>query len=112
MSFAPENTFEGKNIYVGTTTATVTVDVRKYKRLAFSLSGLSGETVTLDISMDGNVWFTGMMPTLLTTNANAGSTALVNGVYSFGGGALPCAYVRWTKSAAVSTLTIAYGLGN
>lgn len=113
MSYASELTFEGKNIYTGTAQAlTGALDVRKYKRFAFSISGLTVETVSLDISFDGNTWFLGMMPTVLTTNANAASTALGNGIYSFGGGNLPCAFIRLTKSSTTENATARVGFGN
>lgn len=113
MSYASELTFEGKNIYTGTVQAiSGPLDMRKYKRLAFNISGLTVETISLDISFDGNTWFSGMMPTLLTTNANAASTALANGTYSFGGGNLPCAFVRFTKSSTTENATVRVGFGN
>lgn len=112
MSYASELTFEGKNIYTGTAQAlTGALDVRKYKRLAFSISGLTVETVSLDISFDGNTWFLGVMPTDLVKNANA-TLPLTNGIYSFGGGNLPCAFIRLTKSSTTENATARVGFGN
>lgn len=111
MSYASETTFTGPSVYSGATAATVTVPVIRGKALAFTLAGLSTETVTLDISLDGGTtWITGVMPLDLTKNANPASTALANGSYSFGWGYMPCSHVRWTKSGAANTVTITYGL--
>lgn len=111
MGYASDTSFTGPSAYTGATAATVTVPVGRAKALAFTLAGLSTETVTLDISLDGGTtWITGVMPLLLTTNANPASTALANGSYSFGWGYMPCSHVRWTKSGAANTLTITYGL--
>ena len=109
MPVASGTSFPLATTYTGSTAATIQVDVGYAKNLSFIISGLSTETVTLDLSLDGQTWVTGVMPTVLTTNANAAATALGNGAYQFGAGYMPCRYIRFTKSGSANTVTIIYG---
>ena len=109
MPVASGTAFPLATTYTGSTAATIQVDVGYAKNLSFIISGLSTETVTLDVNLDGQTWATGVMPTLLTTNANPASTALGNGAYQFGAGYMPCRYIRFTKSGSANTVTIIYG---
>lgn len=102
--------FPTSGTYTGSTTNTLTLDVRTARSLAFSLSGLVAETVTLDTSLDGVNWTTGAMPIVVTTGTVPLTSALGNGSYQYGNGTIPCAYVRWTKSGSVNPLTIIYGV--
>ena len=111
MAYGNDTAWQGPSIYTGTATALVpSINVKGAKMIAFTLSGLTTETVSLDISFDNNNWITGVRPVDLSTGAVASASTLASGSYSFGGAALPCAFFRLTKSGAANNATANVGV--
>ncbi len=96
--------------FTGTAADVGTVDARTMSEFAFSVTGLTGETVSVTASFDGSTFDTNKLrPINLNTGAVHSSSDLANGIYFFN--VQPLGYLKFTKSSTSETITVRCGLG-
>jgi hypothetical protein len=74
------------------------------KCLAVQITGLSGETIAMSLSMDGATFTSAIKPIDATTQVAAAAATLGNGYFYLAN--CPLAYVKFVKSAGAETVTI------
>ncbi len=106
-----DSQYEYTNGYFsGTAAAVGTIPCLTYTDLAFSISGLTGETIGVQTSQDGGTTWntTAIRPIITTTGATAGSSALGNGSYKIN--VCPFSAVKFVKSATTENVAIIFGM--
>lgn len=113
-------TFEYANGVIGPDTVTALGAVtgcQRYNRMAFTISGLSTETITVNISYDydptgpSGTWAAASIrPIDLATGALTAASTLGNGSYLLVN--TPWRAIRFVKSATADTATVRWGILN
>jgi hypothetical protein len=89
----------------GTAAAVGTIaNLEGCKYLAVQITGLTGETIGMTLSMDGITFTSAIKPQDATTGILAAGATLGNGYYYLAN--VPLAYVKFTKSSTVETVVI------
>ena len=97
-------------VLTGTAAALGTVIIPECSWIAFDVSGLSSETISITASVDGTNYNTAKCrPISMATGAVPASSDLVNGLYVLD--CRPFYSVKLTKSATSDTAVVRTGLG-
>jgi len=98
----------GTGVVTATTTAVVTLEVKRYNQVALGITGLSAETIAVYVSLDGGANYSAEKLSMTPVDATAAATDLGNKTYAAN---LPaCTHIKLVKSAGVSTAVVRYCL--
>jgi hypothetical protein len=102
----------GTGILSATVAAVGTLAVGRYNKIGFSVTGLSTETLTIQMSFDGGAtWTTGnSLGVTPVTGAAVITTVPSTSACGYYANLPPCTHIKFVKSAAAQTVSISYTL--